>query len=201
MSVTVLPMTVEHLGEASQVHLEAFRGYMNSRFGVRYAPAFLAWFVAAERGIALAAVSDTGRVVGYVAGAPDGYSRSLTRALLPVAAGSVLLRPWILFDRAIVARGAARLAGLFRPAPAGPRRSSAETMALVAIGVASDARGLGVGATLLGQFEARARAMGMAAVRLSVYADNVAARRLYERAGWSVVRTEGRAIYLGRRLT
>jgi ribosomal protein S18 acetylase RimI-like enzyme len=200
MTVRVVPMTAAHLEAASEVHLDAFRGYMNGRLGRRYARALLTWFMTAERGITLVALGDADRVVGYVAGAPLGYDKPLTRALLPAAAVSAALRPWLLFDADIRARVMTRLRSLAsrraesRPSPA------PDTMSLVAIGVASPARGQHVGAALVGAFEQHASALGMQAVRLSVYEHNHAARRLYERAGWSVVKTEGRAIYFGRRL-
>jgi ribosomal protein S18 acetylase RimI-like enzyme len=200
LSVTVAPMTRAHLDAASEVHRDAFRDHMNGRLGARYARALLAWFMAADRGIALVAIGEDDRVVGYVAGAPVGYGPSLTRALLPVAAASAVLRPWLLFDRDIRARIVTRLRGLRAAAGGSVVPEEPDTMSLVAIGVASSARGQQVGAALLRAFEERASALGMRAVRLSVYDHNVPARRLYERAGWSVVKIEGQAIYFGRRL-
>ncbi|MFN3938430.1 MAG: GNAT family N-acetyltransferase, partial [Gemmobacter sp.] len=46
------------------------------------------------------------------------------------------------------------------------------------------ARRQGVGARLLAAFEAGAAARGAARVHLEVAADNLAARALYDRAGW-----------------
>lgn len=59
------------------------------------------------------------------------------------------------------------------------------------LGVAADWRGLGIGAQLLAAAEAWARAHGRARLTLWVAANNAAALRLYEKAGFAVTRTRG----------
>jgi len=194
MTARIVDLTPELLDDAAGVHLEAFRGYMNARLGRGYAKAFLRWFSRAPHGVALAAL-ENGKLAGYVVGAPAGYDRGMSRALIWVVARAFALRPWLLFERRFLQRIALRA----RPAP--PRAAdAAKIMSLVGIGVAEAGRGSGIGRLLMEEFERRARALGMTAMRLSVYTDNDRARRLYERAGWIVERTEPNALYYRRDL-
>jgi len=63
--------------------------------------------------------------------------------------------------------------------------------------VAESCRGRGIGGVLIDALEAQAAADGLTAVRLEVEADNLAARRLYERHGYHVdAETEGSQNYI-----
>ena len=66
----------------------------------------------------------------------------------------------------------------------------AEDVPGVSIGIVPDRRGRGVGRSLLDAVTAQARERGVRALGLSVSERNLVARRLYERAGFVVVRTE-----------
>ncbi|HEX8617379.1 MAG TPA: GNAT family N-acetyltransferase [Thermoanaerobaculia bacterium] len=187
MTVQVVPMQRAHLAAAAELQLEAFRGYMNARLGTRYARAMLDWFMKAEGTITLVALDDDGNVIGYVAGAPDGYGAAMSRAIMPAAVRAALTRPGLLFDARVRRRAGERIRSIFtKKSPAAPHSAHLPrpVIALVAIGVAEQARGRGAGALLLHEFEARARALGMRSMRLSVYDHNAAARRAYEHAGW-----------------
>ena len=61
---------------------------------------------------------------------------------------------------------------------------------IAALAVDAAARGQGVGSRLLEAIFAKARADGLAAVRLEVVDTNTGARELYERLGFKVVKTE-----------
>ncbi len=62
---------------------------------------------------------------------------------------------------------------------------TARLMILNDLFVAPEARGRGVGGALLGAAEAHARASGAVRLVLQTAADNAAAQRLYDRAGWT----------------
>ena len=179
-------MKVDEVSEVVPVHLEAFAGYMNSRLGVKYVRSFISWFCRAERSIALVAVDETGKVAGYVLGAPVGYDRKLNRDLLWVAAAGLLGHPWLLLRRQIrraILRRLKVLVGDVHNIASRPKLPE-PTMSLVGIGVASSAQGTGIGFHLVRAFEHRAQQLGMRSVLLSVYASNATARRLYARCGW-----------------
>ena len=63
---------------------------------------------------------------------------------------------------------------------------------VMTVAVTPRAQGRGVGGRLLDELEHRARSRGAASVLLEVRADNDAARRLYERAGFAVLSTRRR---------
>ncbi len=169
------------------VHMEAFRGYMNASIGREYVRRFLLWFARGPGTIAIAA-ADGGRVAGYTVGAPVGYDREMNRDLFWTVMRAIAVHPGLLFQKRFLARLTQRARRLF-----GRSRGETEApplpepvMSLVGIGVSEAARGRGVGRTLLREFESRSRAARMKSMRLSVYADNSAACALYERAGWTL---------------
>jgi ribosomal protein S18 acetylase RimI-like enzyme len=185
-SVTIVPMTLEAAPKAASIHFEAFKGSMNTRIGISYVKAFMNWFCKADGATALVATDGSNNVLGYVVGAPLGYSRSLNRDLVWVATRGIIVRPWLFlsghFRGAVVAR--LKLIVCRSPKRRHEPKCPGPTMALVGIGVSPSARGAGVGLRLLQEFEARARELQMRSMQLSVYPDNIAARRLYERCGW-----------------
>jgi ribosomal protein S18 acetylase RimI-like enzyme len=186
--VRVEPLRREWLSTLVDIHMSAFQGYMNTRLGKLYVLRFLAWFMDAPDGIALAAI-DGVRPVGYVVGAPLGYKRCLTRATLPAAAAGVLVRPWVLFQGEILKTALEGIYGLFihRKDPLVGVPEELSTLSLVGIGVAPESRGRQAGRALMEGFEAAARARGAHRMRLSVYPTNASARALYEKAGWTLL--------------
>jgi ribosomal protein S18 acetylase RimI-like enzyme len=186
MSPKVVPLSAAQLDETTRIHAQAFAGYMNTRLGPGYVHAFLGWFARHENAIALVSCDDTGRPLGYVVGAPLGYTSSMTRELLFAALRGALLRPWLALDARIRRTALDRLLGLVgRGTPPAPSPTLPEpVLSLVGIGVGEAARGQGHGQALLAEFEREARRRQARALRLSVYPDNASARRAYERAGW-----------------
>lgn len=69
----------------------------------------------------------------------------------------------------------------------------AEDIPEIAVGVEAGHRGAGAGSALLTGLQEAARAMGVAALSLSVQKANPA-RQLYERLGWREVRDDGDAV-------
>jgi len=195
-TIQIVGLSRELVPDVTSIHLDAFPDYMSSLLGPRYVNALMEWFRFGDRRVALVAIDAHRTPVGYVIGAPSGYSRSLTRDLLWVAGRSLLLRPW------------AALRGEFRDTALDRLRfmllgSSSHsvspalpppTMALVGIAVSREARGRDVGRLLLQSFEAAALKLGMKSLLLSVYSDNVPARRLYERYRWKLHSSHGRSL-------
>ena len=185
-------MQPRSVSDVVEVHLEAFDGYMNALLGRGYVFGFLSWFCDASDGIALTARLG-GQVVGYVVGAPVGYNARLTRDLAWVVARSMACRPWLVLRRDIRGALRARLGSLIgedhdRTSATDQEGTPSAAVSLVGIGVAGAARGRGVGGALMGAFECAAMGCGLQRMRLTVYRGNIAACKVYERAGW--VRSE-----------
>jgi len=179
----------EFIPAVARLQQIALAGYLNTRLGQRYQEAFVRWFCEDKDAIALVALGKGDQLLGYVVGAPLGYATVLNRAVLRPALIGISARPWLLLDRRF--RKAARgrlsmlLGGNATSAGAAPQPElPSPTVSLVGIGVQPESRGQGIGLALIAAFEEQARARAARSLRLSVYPDNYAARRLYERAGW-----------------
>jgi ribosomal protein S18 acetylase RimI-like enzyme len=115
---------------------------------------------------------------------------------------AMLTRPWLLvtpqFRSGVVDRVRLVLTGAI------PARSDLTlpppTMTLAAMAVVRASRRKRIGQRLLENFEKRAAEMGMRSLRLSTRSDNVAARRLYEGAGWRLLSDSGELVYYCRTL-
>jgi ribosomal protein S18 acetylase RimI-like enzyme len=176
-----------HLQEVVAIHLQAFADFKNVRLGRAYAEAFLEWFYKAPDGVALSA-RVSANAAGYVVGAPIGYQTRLYRRLAPVVICSLVTRPMLLADRAIVS---ALWSGLWALGGRTARVTTlrelpSPTYALVGIGVTRAVRGRRVGEALLRAFEVEVRRRGGRSMQLSVLRENQAACRLYSRCGWAL---------------
>lgn len=174
------------LDDVAELHLDAFTGYLNTLLGRGYVKVFVTWFIKNKGTIAIAAIDDNQKVVGYALGAPVGYSARLNRDLCWDVASRIFARPWLIFNlrfRSVLVERMKSFVGLQQnvshvselPEPA---------MSLVAIGVASAQRRSKIGQRLMQAVEARARDLQMRSLVLSVYESAAIARRFYEQRGW-----------------
>ncbi|MCE7918293.1 MAG: hypothetical protein DPW21_07530 [Anaerolineae bacterium] len=190
IDIEIKKMSLEMVDSAASLHMIAFQGYTNTLIGMPYVQAFIRWFFESEEAVALCAVDDSNRPVGYVVGAPLGYGASLNkRTLLPALVG-ILLRPWLIFNprfRWIVANRLRSWNVSRKQQSHGMPTLPGPTLSLVGIGVHPDAHGQGVGLKLITAFESYAIEMNAKSMRLSVYPDKIAARQLYTKAGWKLL--------------
>lgn len=169
----------------SNIHLEAFQGYLNANLGPRYAHALIQWYVKEEAAIALAAIDRQQQIIGYVIGGPMALAKKVRSDMFLVTVQSVIRHPWLVFDRRLWKMGRARFAA---------RHSTRKTIrmpelappifSLRGIGVKSSHQQKGVGKLLLRAFEERAKMLRAKSLLLWVYSDKAATRRLYEKCGW-----------------
>jgi len=188
-SVQICQMTVGMVEVVSRVHMQGFKGAMNTRLGTSYVRKFLDWFVRLEGGITLVAILKTGgseEIVGYVVGAPLGYGKAMNRELFWVASWNAFIRPWLFLNNQFRGTIKARLAALLQPSH--ERASKVDlplpAMSLVGIAVIPNKQGQNIGKELLCAFEKRARDLHVRSLCLSVYLENSAARHTYEKCGW-----------------
>jgi ribosomal protein S18 acetylase RimI-like enzyme len=175
---------VDHVAE---LHLVAFEGYTNTLIGKPYVRTFISWFCEADEAIALCAIDRTNTPVGYVFGAPLGYSTKLNKKILWPAITGILLRPWLVFNnrlRWIVVNRVRKLIMREKLDMNEKPILPSPTMSLVGIGVHPKSRGQGVGQKLLMAFELSTIEAKAKSMRLSVYPEKIAARKLYTKAGW-----------------
>ena len=174
------------LDDIVELHMDAFAGYLNTLLGRGYLKAFVKWFIRNKGTIALVAVDDQQKVIGYALAAPKGYSSKLNRDLFWGTSVRTLIRPWLISNarfRNVLVQRLKSLIGVQRnvsqmfdlPEP---------SMSLVAIGVASAQRRSKIGERLIRAVEDEARKLQTRSLVLSVYEDATAARRFYEQCGW-----------------
>lgn len=179
--LAIRPAAPGDLEQVLPLHERAFAGSMGVSLGRPYLRPFLASFLAGSDRVFLVA-EEHGQPLGYVFGRPVDAGAS---ARVAVGAGlgllthaRTLLRPDIRTELGRRLRRADRGSGSTTPDLPQP------ALSLVGIGTAPEVRGRGVGDALVHGFEAEVVRRGFAAARLSVYRENVPARRLYERCGW-----------------
>ena len=184
--ISIVDITgVDMIPAASRLHVEAFSGYLNARLGRGYASALVGWFVREKGAIAIAAIDQDHRVIGYAMGAPSDLARRMRQDMFLVTARSIILRPWLFFDKRLWKVGKARLSNFVAPHDVPPSSDLPEpTMSLFGIGVALSHRKTGIGLRLLQAFEEKARTLEMRSMLLWVYEDKKATRSLYEKCGW-----------------
>ncbi len=192
LAVSVKHLSPEDIPEVIQVHQQAFQGYLNTQLGDLYLKTFFEWFISAKNAISLGAFDQKEHIIGYVVGAPLGYRLDLEKKLIFPAILGALLNFWIIFSPRFRKIVLDRLGFYNSKRQLGGQLSSpideipSPTISLVGISVLPSARGNKVGEILMMSFEEQALLQNIKAMRLSVYPDNVAARKLYERMNWKV---------------
>lgn len=170
---------------AAKLHIETFAGYLNARFGMRYITSFINWFVHEKQAVALAAIDSEQRIIGYAMGVSTEHGHRPYRELQGLAVRSLVLRPWLFFDKRLWLAAKSRFKELVRKERGGDHYDIPRpTMGLVGIGVDSSYRRQGIAGHLMEAFQERAKRQEMRSLSTWVYMDNTSARRLYERCGW-----------------
>ena len=194
-------MTEEAVASTAKVHLRVLPDSRTALMGSAYVRSWVDWFRRSEHaGIAFAAITAHGEVVGYIIGAPLGYPTELSRDLFWPALAAVATRPWLVLRRQFrqgmlgrlrltVSGTLPREAGFQLPAP---------TLSLVAMGVSPAFRRAGVGSRLLEESEKRSVEMKMRSMHLSTESDNGAAHQFYERHGWQPLLKSADKVHYGR---
>lgn len=187
--ISIMKIPLEMIDSVARLHMTAFKGYTNTLIGIPYVRAFIRWFCETDEAIALCAIDSTNTPVGYVVGAPLGYTTDLNKKILWQAVIGILLRPWLVFNprfRWIVTNK-------LRSLKEGGKHQSNETpilpsptISLVGIGVHPEYRGKKIGYKLIREFESSVVEAQAKSMRLSVYSDNIAARKFYAKAGWQL---------------
>jgi len=182
--VKIIDFKDEMLESVINLHLKAFRGYLNARLGKRYLRAFFRWFI--ENGdISLVAVNHDLKIVGYVVGAKDQYQKMLTKHMFFTVICSFIAKPWLLFQSRVIKIVFNRLINLFSKTKRNSEKKFRE-ISLVGIAVDQNFSGRGIGTKLLDAFEKNAKNLDYQIMQLSVYSDNRGARKSYEKAGWKL---------------
>ncbi len=184
-SAHILPLTASDLDRLVKLHMHIFEGYVGVQLGSKYVHKSLQWFIKDKASICLGAWHHD-QLVGYVFGAPVGYNRLLSGYLLFPAIRGILFHPQVLLNMNTFHQIASRFRLLFLPKgqSSDDIKLPIPVFSLVGIGVSSEARGQGIGRTLVDQCCQLVTQHRFCSIRLSVYRNNHGAIRLYRSMGW-----------------
>lgn len=178
--------TYTDLERVVQIHRQAFLNSRSTRLGKPYLRKMYRWFLENQPGLFILVEQD-GNVAGFVCGAIGGYGRKIFRYALPEIIAGFLLQPALILKAGMFTLWHSYLqafnpfANLQPPPTAAPVKVKAS---LASIAVAREAQGRGIGRKLIQAFEQAAKERNANYTALSVAADNMAARKLYESCGW-----------------
>lgn len=193
--VFVTPMRLENINTVAEIHRDSFPDSRSTKLGRPFLRKMYEWYVRYQPQLSFVAVLDE-EVVGFVTGTYGwgGAQRRFRYTFWRIAWG-FLRTPALLLSAEMFEAGPNFLRGLMMKQkntpinPDGVAESSRPVpikIALDSIAVHPAARGQDAGAALVEAFEQSARGLGGGYLSLGVEADNRAARRLYEKCGWSV---------------
>lgn len=179
--IKILRMEKEHLDEVALLHIEAFKDYPSTKLGKAYVKAFLKLFLESEFSIMYVAIKNL-KVCGYVIGIENNKLK--TKKISPIIFLSFLRKPYLIFDKKILNKIYYKFRNLLKIDKEVLPLLPSPFISLVGIGVAPENMGKGIGQNLMESFEQEAIKRGYKAMRLSVYNENLRAKKLYERCLW-----------------
>lgn len=110
MNIDYINYSPEYLDELVDIHRISFKEHFNSRLGKFYTKKFIEWFITNNtyKNIFILGIDkNTGELLGYICGSEEGFQKLVNRELFPIILLSLLLRPYLLFDK--------RLFKIFKP--------------------------------------------------------------------------------------
>ena len=213
MPITIRLMGTGDVAALVSLHAQVFPSYNSTLLGRAYLSAL--YGTLAQSPACLSTVATDGdRIAGWVGGVLDypQYHIDLTRRswyrLPAIVINALRRKPSLigagarLYARAIVNKahtlwGDVSKRFLSRANYGGPQRQETTatvptpTAHLLVIGVAPGLQSRGLGQGIMADFHHRVRALGYAAVSLTTFADNAAANRAFQKAGYQLVSSQG----------
>jgi len=188
MTLQIQPLEWEDIPELAKIHCQAFPKSRSTQLGTLYVRKMFKWFIKYQPSLGYVAKQDN-RIVGYVVGAIGGYGRKLFRFTLFEILIGLVIHPRLWTRGSTYSLWTSYIKGLLpnqrnKKTDSDSNQGQPTSAALAGIGVHPEKRGLGVGKALVQEFEIAAKNLGTEKLTLSVSADNLQARRLYEHCGW-----------------
>ena len=180
------------------LHQKTLSDSLGASIGFQYSKAFFKWFVINKTTITLVCCNSK-QIIGYVIGAPEGYSKNLTKSILPEIIFGLISHPKSLFHPNFFSLLQSRIKNLFEiksnilNSNKTPNSSDKKntTFVLVGIGVDPKFRGNQIGFQILQEYEKLVWKLNYTRIRLTVYKSNEAAISLYKKSNWSLFNQAG----------
>ncbi len=197
-TITSSPSDVHNI---SLCHKLCFAQSLSTQLGMAYIKKSFEWFLTRDNCFLFHVTNNDGAVIGYCGGfiprfVGDGSTSGIMQHTMKQAALGVLLHPWLLFHKEIMAMYPLIAKNIRRKvfskktlqATATPPVGFDKRAGLVVIGVHPNYRGTGIFTTLMNEFEKRAQQRGLDKLVLSVKKNNARAISAYTRQGWFIHR-------------
>ena len=191
------------LGLIAICHMNAFPDSFSTKLGQKYCIKMLEWYLSSDKTF-LFHLKIEDKVVGYCGGKVEGAlgsgsSTAMMQYSFNQAIYSMILRPWLFFNKTMIANYVIILKNILLKFNIKKKKVSTAdkkeinttiSIGLVVIGVNNQYKGLGYGSKLLIEFEKRSKSMNAKSIYLSVKTANLSAIRSYSRNGWIVKRSD-----------
>jgi len=175
------------------IHKSCFPESRSTKLGKQFLERLYSWYSINHPGLFFVA-EDSCEVVGFVCGTiGSGGGQKRFRYTLPFIILSLIKNPILLLSKETFKSWKTLIKGMFKrkrtttPAPTPTPNPIGIKGALDSIAVNSSARGHSIGFLLVEKFEEAAIDLGATYLSLGVEADNLPARKLYEKCGWHLV--------------
>lgn len=188
------------LDEIAKIHKASFHDRALTQLGIGVIKRYYAWLLTGFSEIfPLCAVDCQGMVAGFCfagiyAGSFSGFLQNNRWYLI----GSVLLRPWLIFNSLVMDQIKISIKTLYkmikrklrnkrknnREKHKGENFRKTASLGVLSIAVNPSFQSQGVGGLLMKEVETQAHAGGYTELHLSVHPDNVSAIKFYEKLGW-----------------
>jgi len=186
------------LGEVTRVHAEAFPEAFLTRIGPEVVERYYDWQLSDANEASAVGVHHGDALLGFAVG---GFFRDSISGFFRANRGLILTtllrKPWLALDKAFWSRLAITAESLRRtsakkPQPHTPTRplersSKRRRYTVLSIAVDPAHQSKGIGSLLLADQEARAKALGLSEIGLSVQVANEGAVAFYLKQGWQRV--------------
>lgn len=183
-SIRICAMESVHLKDVVRIHLQSFPDFFLTFLGPRFLYLLYREILNTRGHVALVAMNNQGKLVGFVLGVTDQtglYTRLARKRWFQfafAATGAVMKKPSIVF----------RLFRAFRYS--GKSRSASAQALLMSIAVLPEVFGQGVGKLLVRQFLQGMKKLHVSALCLTTDKDgNEQVNRFYEQTGFSIAKT------------
>lgn len=187
------PMEVADIDKVVAIHLASFPDSRSSRLGRPFLRKMYVWYLLNQPKLAFVAVSEQD-VAGFVTGTYGwGGGRKRFRYTFWQILWGFVRHPLLLLSPDMFEQSFSLFKGFFsqhKTQIVVIEDKKGIKVTLDSIAVNPQARGQNLGVKLIESFENSARQLGGGYLALGVEYDNPAARRLYEKCGWRIVKED-----------
>lgn len=179
------------IDDLSDIHLGSL--FPNDKFSKNYLNLRMNYVNKLECSITLVAFNSDNQLLGIVYGAPEGYKNKMNKDLLPKVIKMILLRPYMILNKAIISKFSNKFKSLFQndaednhnQVNINSIKLEEPVLRLTGIVTYSHIRSKGVGKLLLDRYITEAKNMRYGSIILNTPTSNSKGIKFYQRNNWN----------------